>query len=1215
MRINQARTDPNKYKRGGSIRGDYKFQRGTKVTMGKDADIELSDENSRLQQRDDTDNYLCFKTDETFVSKNLVVAGELDADSIHTHAHTVDGNLTVTGALTAHSTQTQSLTTLTAQTQTIDVTTALTAVDGTFSNNLTVTEDLTTKDLLAVDGTISNILTVEEVHATGMHSETLDVSIGADIYAMVVHEDAIVGGHFEVDGSALFKGSADIPILNSSDFTTNAAPVNYQVDCQTIVTTGQATLQEALVKTTLDVEGDTTLQNVTAQSLTVPTLNLTDLTTTNLHTTNLYATELKSNMIFNTNIHGAGTITISTGPLDHEVYIGYDKIELTDHNPTHAGHIKLDVSTGEIECNGGLRCYNDNAATNLVNPKGILTDFVQTQAHRSDFGMNAVGESLTASGAIKALAFRIPSTTGLPDFGGILPTHSYHQISMVTRSMYADHFYAQDTGESSVHIDMENDDIDLNVNSENIVNVGDMGTNFYKDVSFEHADKVVFTGLTAADIIGWPLADNYLHNAMDTDIGIEVFLDAGHTALGTVEANQLVGTEGLFTKATFGLGGAGIIDFKDVEKLDFTGLTEAQILGWPAAFQGLENADDVVGGIEVYTDATKQHVGRLGAAEVVAGSLSVQDAEFGLSGAGVVNFTDVEKLVFTGLSMQKIVGWPMGLQGLQNAGDVTGGVEIFTNSNHDSLGRIGSAQLACVELYAKDALFGVQGSGGTVDFRDVTELNFTSLTTANFTNWPWQVSTLRNMSDDGQGIKVYTDPAHTTQGTMHAAIVNCTDVVASGDVQTDSLHAGDATFTKTLDFTGADLMVFTGLTAADIVDWPLDKPEGLENIEDTATGVQVDGTMDATIVRADFIEPHTAQVLRINGFEMVRVADQLNVLGDSVLQKTFVSDTLHCSADANFLGPVTFDASVTGYTIEAQQLNANNSQNPAYTPHQIHLTYGTPVQPEDAFMKCYLGPTDNYQTMSLGHDGYFIGNGFAFREDRKTRLYRTSVSANGQTEDMMALYVDQNWVYTMASDRAVFDVEVQAPNVKSSGSFSHCHICEPEDQATDWASLVGRLIESTGDCAVRDDAGALIQDFKLVPSLSHAMCSARVAETSCLGVLNSVELVADNEILHPHGIMLRHRVAEPDGHKVLRVCGSGDCFVWTVQPVNAETILTPSIISGLFTKYVNGVEQSEKVVLTCHDDFSFQMMINLPTLASRLSALEEAFNTLTNQVT
>ena len=101
---------------------------------------------------------------------------------------------------------------------------------------------------------------------------------------------------------------------------------------------------------------------------------------------------------------------------------------------------------------------------------------MQTQAHRSDFGMNAVGESLTASGAIKALAFRIPSSTGLPDFGGILPTHSFHQISMVTRSMYADHYCAQDTGESSVHIDMENDDIDFNVNSENIVNVGDTGT-------------------------------------------------------------------------------------------------------------------------------------------------------------------------------------------------------------------------------------------------------------------------------------------------------------------------------------------------------------------------------------------------------------------------------------------------------------------------------------------------------------------------------------------------------------------------------------------------------------------------------------------------------------------------------------------------------------------------------------------------------------------
>ena len=106
--------------------------------------------------------------------------------------------------------------------------------------------------------------------------------------------------------------------------------------------------------------------------------------------------------------------------------------------------------------------------------------------------------------------------------------------------------------------------------------------------------------------------------------------------------------------------------------------------------------------------------------------------------------------------------------------------------------------------------------------------------------------------------------------------------------------------------------------------------------------------------------------------------------------------------------------------------------------------------------------------------------------------------------------------------------------------------------------------------------------------------------------------LAKNQIEHAHGILLTHKVAEEDGHKVLRVCAAGDTFLWTVRPIANELVLSPSDLSGLFTKYVNGVEQQEKVVLTVHDDYSFQMVLNVPTLLQRLEALETAFAELTN---
>ena len=68
--------DEDKYRRGGPISGDYRFI-GT-------ADIELANENTRLQSRPEPDNYLCFKPGLTFISKSLEVAGTTKFQELET---------------------------------------------------------------------------------------------------------------------------------------------------------------------------------------------------------------------------------------------------------------------------------------------------------------------------------------------------------------------------------------------------------------------------------------------------------------------------------------------------------------------------------------------------------------------------------------------------------------------------------------------------------------------------------------------------------------------------------------------------------------------------------------------------------------------------------------------------------------------------------------------------------------------------------------------------------------------------------------------------------------------------------------------------------------------------------------------------------------------------------------------------------------------------
>ena len=262
---------------------------------------------------------------------------------------------------------------------------------------------------------------------------------------------------------------------------------------------------------------------------------------------------------------------------------------------------------------------------------------------------------------------------------------------------------------------------------------------------------------------------------------------------------------------------------------------------------------------------------------------------------------------------------------------------------------------------------------------------------------------------------------------------------------------------------------------------------------------------------------------------------------------------------------------------------------------------------QDSYIECKKENSTDV-IASIRHDGAIWGHSFGFNETMTTQM--RSYHANGI--DWLRFVVNNSVQFDILPDQAVFYEKVVAPNIDSSGSFTHCHVCEPDSQVTDWGLLTGRLMESTGLCAVRDANGNLVTDFTLAPSLNHAMTSVRLAQTTVLGVLNSVESVADGEIHHAHGITLSHKVDEVNGHKVLRVCSAGDTFVWVARPIANEILLSPALLSGLFTKYINGVEQTEKVVVTCHDDYSFQMIINIPHVVSRLTALEESFALLTN---
>ena len=100
MQVEQLLFNPYLFKKGGDIDGDYKFHRGTKVSMKDDADIELAEEESRLQMISDANNYLCFREGEIYINLDLDVGGSIHAAELDVDGLNIGGDLHVPGHLT-----------------------------------------------------------------------------------------------------------------------------------------------------------------------------------------------------------------------------------------------------------------------------------------------------------------------------------------------------------------------------------------------------------------------------------------------------------------------------------------------------------------------------------------------------------------------------------------------------------------------------------------------------------------------------------------------------------------------------------------------------------------------------------------------------------------------------------------------------------------------------------------------------------------------------------------------------------------------------------------------------------------------------------------------------------------------------------------------------------------------------------------------------------
>ena len=206
MQIEQLLTNPYLFRKGGQIEGDYKFQKGTKVSMEDDADIEMEAEEARLQMRTDADNYLCFRDNETYINKDLEVGGHIRASALDVDTIDLGENLEVKGNLTVEgNTDVQTLTAHDDTTFTKTIT-----VDTIDVQNLTAHEDATFDKKITID-------TIDVQHLSAHEDATFDKKITADTIEVLTN---LIISHIGVTS------------LNTTELIVNELKSNMRFDTQ-----------------------------------------------------------------------------------------------------------------------------------------------------------------------------------------------------------------------------------------------------------------------------------------------------------------------------------------------------------------------------------------------------------------------------------------------------------------------------------------------------------------------------------------------------------------------------------------------------------------------------------------------------------------------------------------------------------------------------------------------------------------------------------------------------------------------------------------------------------------------------------------------------------------------------------------------------------------------------------------------------------------------
>jgi len=98
----------------------------------------------------------------------------------------------------------------------------------------------------------------------------------------------------------------------------------------------------------------------------------------------------------------------------------------------------------------------------------------------------------------------------------------------------------------------------------------------------------------------------------------------------------------------------------------------------------------------------------------------------------------------------------------------------------------------------------------------------------------------------------------------------------------------------------------------------------------------------------------------------------------------------------------------------------------------------------DNWLECYKEDSSEIKA-AIRHDGSIWGPHIGFKEDMKTQVRTWTAPYGSGTVDWLRFVVNESIQADILPDQAVFYEKLVAPNVNSSGSVTHCHVCEPED--------------------------------------------------------------------------------------------------------------------------------------------------------------------------